>query len=128
LKGSRSFFQRLGPPRSVILLEFFLTTAAMVGLRFSPRLAVGWYGDRQRSRQQGSRRGGLDRRVAELIVRDLARTSVMRSAAVRFGSVLGSAAYRRPIWGWPSLALAGAAFLAERHFAETRSADRAAKG
>lgn len=34
----------------------------------------------------------------------------------------------RPIWRWPSLALAGAAFLAERHLAETRSADRAAKG
>src|SRR5260370_28767437 len=45
------FFQRPGPPRSVIVLEFFLTTAAFATFRFSPRLAAGWYLDQRRSRR-----------------------------------------------------------------------------
>jgi FlaA1/EpsC-like NDP-sugar epimerase len=70
------FFQRLGPPRSVILLEFFLTSASMGGLRFSPRLASGWYGDRQRSRQQGSRRTIIvgAGSAGDLLLRDLHRS------------------------------------------------------
>ena len=70
------FFQRLGPPRSVILLEFFLTSAVMGGLRFSPRLASGWYGDRQRSRQQGSRHTIIvgAGSAGDLLLRDLCRS------------------------------------------------------
>jgi FlaA1/EpsC-like NDP-sugar epimerase/UDP-N-acetylmuramyl pentapeptide phosphotransferase/UDP-N-acetylglucosamine-1-phosphate transferase len=47
------FFQRLGPPRSVIVLEFFLTAAALAAFRFTPRLAAGWYLDQRRARRQG---------------------------------------------------------------------------
>jgi FlaA1/EpsC-like NDP-sugar epimerase len=70
------FFQRLGPPRSVILMEFFLTTAAMGALRFSPRVATGWYVHRGRTRQEGIRRtvivgaGG----AGDLLLRDLQRS------------------------------------------------------
>jgi FlaA1/EpsC-like NDP-sugar epimerase len=54
------FLQRPSPPRSVILLEFFLTTTAMAAFRFSPRLASSWYLDQRRSRRRG--------KVATLIV------------------------------------------------------------
>src|SRR5262249_18535195 len=45
------FFQRPGPPRSVIVLEFFLTTASFATFRFPPRLAAGWYLDQRRPRR-----------------------------------------------------------------------------
>jgi FlaA1/EpsC-like NDP-sugar epimerase len=41
---------------------------------------------------------GASKRVAELVVRDLARTTKMRVAAVRFGNVLGSAGSVVPIF------------------------------
>ena len=47
-----SFFQRPGLPRSVIVLEFFLTTAGLATFRFSPRLASGWYLDQRRARRR----------------------------------------------------------------------------
>lgn len=70
------FFQRLGPPRSVILLEFFLTSAALAALRFSPRLAAGWYGDRWRARQEGVRRTVIvgAGSAGDLLIRDLLRS------------------------------------------------------
>jgi FlaA1/EpsC-like NDP-sugar epimerase len=111
LAGSAGFvaifylFQRLGPPRLVILLEFFLTSAAMAGLRFSPRLASGWYGDRQRSRQQDSRRTVIvgAGSAGDLLLRDLQRTRMHSYQVVGFvdddrrktGTLLGG----RPVLG-----------------------------
>jgi FlaA1/EpsC-like NDP-sugar epimerase len=57
-------------------MEFFLTTAAMGALRFSPRVATGWYVHRGRTRQEGIRRtvivgaGG----AGDLLLRDLQRS------------------------------------------------------
>lgn len=70
------FFQVLGPPRSVIILEFFFTTTAMTAFRFSPRLASGWFVDQKRGR------GGISRRTiivgagsaGDLLLRDLLRS------------------------------------------------------
>jgi len=54
------FVQRGGPPRSVVAIEFLLTTSFLGALRFSPRLTHDWY-----LRQLRSRSGG---RVRTLIV------------------------------------------------------------
>jgi len=99
------FYQRVGPPRSVILLEFFLTSAAMAALRFSPRLASGWFVDQRRSRSEGSIRtivigagsGG------DLLLRDLSRSREHQYHVVGFvdddpkkiGTYLGG----RPVLG-----------------------------
>jgi FlaA1/EpsC-like NDP-sugar epimerase len=77
--GFVAFFyllQILPPPRSVVLLEFFLTSAAMAAYRFTPRLATGWYADQRRARLDGIRKtiivgagsGG------DLLMRDLSRS------------------------------------------------------
>ncbi len=99
------FFQKLGPPRSVILMEFFLTSAAMATLRFSPRLASGWYVDRQRSRQEGARRTVIvgAGSAGDLLLRDLQRSDEHSYRVVGFvdddarkiGTYLGG----RPVLG-----------------------------
>jgi FlaA1/EpsC-like NDP-sugar epimerase len=70
------FYQRIGPPRSVILLEFFLTVAGMALLRFSPRLASGLYVG-QRSRTEGFRHTLIvgAGSAGDLLLRDLLRSS-----------------------------------------------------
>lgn len=74
--ASYYFLQRQGPPRSVVLLEFFLTSAAMAALRFSPRLAAGWNVGRRRSRQEGARRTVIvgAGSAGDLLMRDLQRS------------------------------------------------------
>ena len=71
------FLRHFTVPRSVVALEFFLTTTFMALLRFSPRLMMGWYRDQQRSRQQGAQRtvvvGAGD--AGDLLLRDLIRSS-----------------------------------------------------
>jgi FlaA1/EpsC-like NDP-sugar epimerase len=99
------FFQRLGPPRSVILLEFFMTSAAMAALRFSPRLASGWYVGRRRSRQEDTRRTIIvgAGSAGDLLCRDLLRSDEHRYRVVGFldddprkiGTYLGG----RPVLG-----------------------------
>jgi len=65
------------PPRSVILLEFFLTSSAMALLRFSPRMASAWAADGVIFR----RRRGLPTLIVgagsagDLLLRDLRRSS-----------------------------------------------------
>lgn len=66
----------LGPPRSVIVIEFFLTTAFMGALRFSPRFALTWLSERRIARG-----GELVRAIivgagsaGELLLRDLRRS------------------------------------------------------
>jgi FlaA1/EpsC-like NDP-sugar epimerase len=71
------FVPSWGPPRSVIALEFFITTSILGFLRFSPRFAHAWFLDR--------RRQGRSLRVktiiagagsaGELLLRDLSRST-----------------------------------------------------
>jgi FlaA1/EpsC-like NDP-sugar epimerase len=68
------FLQTPGPPRSVILLEFFLTLAAMATLRFSPRLAQKFHTE-QRARQRGRHTLIVGAGSAgDLLLRDLLRS------------------------------------------------------
>lgn len=80
------FLQRYGPPRSVIVLEFFLTTTAMAGFRFSPRLASGWFVDHRRTRAGGSRRTIIvgAGNAGDLLLRDLVRSDEHRYDVVGF--------------------------------------------
>jgi FlaA1/EpsC-like NDP-sugar epimerase len=70
------FVHWLAPPRSVIALEFFFTTALMAGYRFAPRLAAGWYVDHALAQKQDTMRtlivgaGG----AGDLLLRDLERS------------------------------------------------------
>lgn len=70
------FLQRVGPPRSVIVLEFFLTTTAMAAFRFSPRFASGWYLDQRRSRRPGMAATVIvgAGSAGDLLLRDLVRS------------------------------------------------------
>lgn len=71
------FLRNFSVPRTVVALEFFLTTTLMALLRFSPRLVMGWYRDQQRSRLEGAQRtvivGAGD--AGDLLLRDLVRSS-----------------------------------------------------
>jgi FlaA1/EpsC-like NDP-sugar epimerase len=72
----RSFFSFEPLPRSVVAIEFFLSTALMGLHRFAPRLVQLWYLDRRRSRAEDALRtivvgaGGS----ADLLLRDILRT------------------------------------------------------
>jgi FlaA1/EpsC-like NDP-sugar epimerase len=66
----------IGPPRLVIVMEFFLTTTFLGVIRFTPRLAHAWFLDRRRSRS-----GEMVRTIivgagsaGELLLRDLYRS------------------------------------------------------
>ena len=78
------FFVRTGllgdinlmPPRSVVALEFFITTTAMGLMRYSSRLANVLLGERQRAKQKGAVRilivgAGA---AGEMLLRDLQRS------------------------------------------------------
>jgi FlaA1/EpsC-like NDP-sugar epimerase len=66
----------LGPPRSVIVIEFFITTSLLGALRFSPRLAHSWTLDKLRSRQAETVRVVVvgAGSAGELLIRDLERS------------------------------------------------------
>jgi len=75
-----------GMPRSVMVLEFFLTTTGMAGIRFAPRIAAGWYQDRSRSLQ-----GDMLRTVivgagsaGDLLYRDLQHSNEHRYHVIGF--------------------------------------------
>jgi FlaA1/EpsC-like NDP-sugar epimerase len=70
------FFQKFGPPRSVIALEYFFTTTAMAAFRFSPRLASNWFVDQRRMRRRGSLRTVIvgAGSAGDLLLRDLLRS------------------------------------------------------
>ena len=74
--ASYYFLRHFSLPRTVVALEFFITTTLMAAMRFSPRLAMGWYREQQRSRLQGARRtvivGAGD--TGDLLLRDLDRS------------------------------------------------------
>src|SRR4051812_36141995 len=60
-------------PRTVVVLEFFISTTLMAVLRFTPRLAMGWYREQQRSRQEGARRTVIvgAGEAGDLLLRDI---------------------------------------------------------
>lgn len=66
----------LDPPRSVVALEFFLTTLGMACLRFAPRLAGLYWTELRRSRRAGALRTLVVGAGAagEMLVRDLQRS------------------------------------------------------
>jgi FlaA1/EpsC-like NDP-sugar epimerase len=76
----------LGPPRSVIVIEFLLTTAFMGTLRFSPRLALTWLNE-QRIARAGERVRTIivgAGSTGELLLRDLRRSDEHQYAVVGF--------------------------------------------
>jgi FlaA1/EpsC-like NDP-sugar epimerase len=83
LSGSALFFVCMRAfhwqtaPRSVLALEFFLTTSLMAAYRFAPRLASGWHQDRSRSRRSNSLRTLIlgTGNAGDLLFRDLQRSS-----------------------------------------------------
>jgi FlaA1/EpsC-like NDP-sugar epimerase len=70
------FLQVQGPPRSVVVMEFFLTTTAMGLVRFSPRLGWMYLADRTRTQRNGMRRTIIVGAGAagEMLLRDLRRS------------------------------------------------------
>jgi len=66
-----------GPPRSVVVLEFFLSTAAMGLVRFSPRLGWLYVLDRRRQRRSGALRTLIVGAGAagDMLLRDLRQSS-----------------------------------------------------
>ena len=93
-----------GLPRTVYALEFFLSTSAMGALRFGPRIALRWWGERSR------RRAGADRTLivgvnpaAELLARDIMRSTQTRYDLVGFvgtdPSTVGRRLEGKPIFG-----------------------------
>lgn len=95
----------LGPPRSVVVLEFFFTTTLMGLLRFSPRMAWMYLADLSRNRQGNVLRtliigaGG----AGEALLRDLSRSRDHNYKVIGFldddekkwGAMVGS----RPVFG-----------------------------
>ena len=70
------FLRTLGPPRSVVVMEFFLTTAAMGFIRFSPRLGWMYLADRTRAQRNGTQRTIIVGAGAagDMLLRDLQRS------------------------------------------------------
>lgn len=63
-------------PRSVMALEFFLTTAMMGTLRYTPRVASNWFMSKRRLRLEGSQRTLIvgAGNAGDLLLRDLLRS------------------------------------------------------
>ena len=109
-------FQVPMPPRSVVVLEFFLTTTAMAVARFSPRLGWMYLADRTRTRRNGTQRTIIVGAGAggEMLLRDLQRSSEHRYKIVAFvdddrskqgmivGGKTGAGRDRRPAGRWRS--------------------------
>jgi FlaA1/EpsC-like NDP-sugar epimerase len=78
--------QHGGPPRSVLLMEFFFSTAGFAALRFSPRLGMEFVLEQRRSRSDGFSRtliigAGTS---GEMLLRDLLRSPDHRYHVVGF--------------------------------------------
>ena len=70
----------IGPPRSVIVIEFFVTTSLLGAMRFSPRLAYSWSLDKIRARSGPAVRAVIvgAGSAGELLLRDLHRSDEHR--------------------------------------------------
>jgi FlaA1/EpsC-like NDP-sugar epimerase len=80
------FLATQGPPRSVVVMEFFLTTTAMGLVRFSPRLGWMYRADRRRIRRNGTLRtlivgAGV---AGDMLRRDLAQSDEHNYRVVGF--------------------------------------------
>jgi FlaA1/EpsC-like NDP-sugar epimerase len=76
-----------GVPRSIAVLEFFLTTSLMAAYRFGPRLARGWMLERSRCRKTGGARRTLivgAGNAGDLLLRDLLRSAGHHHSVVGF--------------------------------------------
>lgn len=103
-----------GPPRSVIVLEFLLTTLAIGAMRFSPRLAGMYASEWARSRDDDSLRTVIVGAGAagEMLLRDLGRSTGHAFNVVGFvdddpnkwNSFVGGKAVLGPIGDLPDLA------------------------
>jgi FlaA1/EpsC-like NDP-sugar epimerase len=86
------FFQKqtedvtLGPPRSVIAIEFLLTTFFMGALRFSPRFALTWVAEQRIAKAEGRVRAIIvgAGSAGELLLRDLRRSDEHHYVIVGF--------------------------------------------
>ena len=102
------------PPRSVVALEFFITTTMMGLMRYSSRLANVLVGERQRARQKGAVRTIIVGAGAagEMLLRDLQRSQEHQHHVVGFvddkqskwGMVVGGKTVLGPVEGLPRLA------------------------
>jgi FlaA1/EpsC-like NDP-sugar epimerase len=82
-----SFLVGSGVPRSIVALEFFLTTSLMAAYRFAPRLAQGWVLERRRGRTNGGARRTLivgAGNAGDLLLRDLLRSTGHDHSVVGF--------------------------------------------
>jgi len=70
------FLQTPGPPRSVLVMEFFLTASLVGAFRFSPRFAQSWLLAQSRSRSETRKRTLIvgAGSAADLLQRDLLRS------------------------------------------------------
>jgi FlaA1/EpsC-like NDP-sugar epimerase len=99
------FVQAQGPPRSVVVMEFFLTTTVMGLVRFSPRLGWMYLADRTRTRKNGTLHTIIVGAGAagEMLWRDLRRSHEHNYRVIGFvdddrskwGMILGS----KPVLG-----------------------------
>jgi FlaA1/EpsC-like NDP-sugar epimerase len=95
----------LGPPRSVLLIEFFITTSLMGALRFSPRLAHTWFLGAVRARVGASVRTVIvgAGSAGDLLLRDLQRSDEHHYEIVGFvdddASKWGTSIGGRPVLG-----------------------------
>jgi FlaA1/EpsC-like NDP-sugar epimerase len=73
-------------PRSVVLMEFFLTTTFMAAYRFLPRVAAGWYTDRARAHRRDAQRTLIigAGSAGDLLLRDLERSETHGYQVVGF--------------------------------------------
>jgi FlaA1/EpsC-like NDP-sugar epimerase len=75
-----------GLPRSVYVLEFFLTVSFMAAFRFAPRFLSSWYSERQRRASRATHRtlivgaGG----TGDLLMRDLLRSHRSKYVVIGF--------------------------------------------
>ncbi len=71
------FLQRVGPPRSVLVIEWLLTTALLGALRFSPRYAHEWLVTQARSQSPARVRALIvgAGSAGELLMRELQRSN-----------------------------------------------------
>ena len=71
------FLQRVGPPRSVLVIEGLLTTALLGALRFSPRYAHEWLVTQARTQSAGRVRALIvgAGSAGELLMRELQRSN-----------------------------------------------------
>jgi FlaA1/EpsC-like NDP-sugar epimerase len=95
----------IGPPRAVIVIEFFVTTSLLGALRFWPRLAHAWTLDKLRSRSGEAVRTVVvgAGSAGELLLRDLQRSDehpydvigFVDDDPIKWGTSLGG----RPVLG-----------------------------